>query len=183
MRQSDKQRAVTQTRWFQSNVLFRALRSNIHESGGRLYVDPRQLQRIRRFGVACLLPAGFLLLLLVFYLLGFVTGRMLGNACAILFGGCFCFLVLFVSGRNLQAADKNMTAAMTLSMLGAMLLILYEAPMTQIIYGPLTLLLMLAGGFRLMQRTLVVVACIAILGNAAVIAIHAVQSYYSGTTN
>jgi diguanylate cyclase (GGDEF)-like protein len=177
MRQSDKQRAVTQNRWFQSNVLFRALRSNIHESGGRLHVDPRQLQRIRRFGVACLLPAGFSLLLLVFYLLGFVTGRMLGNACAILFGGCFCFFILFISGRNLQAADKNMTAAMTLSMLGAMLLILYEAPMTEIIYGPLTLLLMLAGAFRLMQRTLVVVACIAILGNAAVIAIHAVQSY------
>jgi diguanylate cyclase (GGDEF)-like protein len=172
MRKSDKQESDKPTRWYQTDAMFRAWRSSLKRGSDRSHFDPRQMQRLRRFGKVCLLPSGFCVSLVILYLLAFVNAKTLFSVSMVLFGGCLCFFYLFISGINLKASDKNLTAAMSVSMLLAMLWIFYEAPMTQVIFVPLTLLLMMSSAFRLQQRTLVGVAMIALIGGVLVVALN-----------
>ena len=138
-------------------------------------IEPRQMQRIRRFGMACLLPFGYAFSLLVFYALNLLPGKAVLMSIGLLAGGCALFAAIFFSGRNLRSEDKNLTAASSISMIGAMLFTCYLEPITQIIYGPFALLIMLASAFRLRHNMLFVVAAVILGGDALVIVVQFLQ--------
>lgn len=139
-------------------------------------VEPRQMQRIRRFGMACLLPLGYAFALLVFYCLSLLPGKVLLMSFGLLAGGCALFAAVFFFGINLRSEDKNLTAATSISMIGTMLFICYLEPITQITYGPFALLIMLASAFRLRHNMLFVVAAVILGGDALVVVVQYLQS-------
>ena len=138
--------------------------------------DPRQKQRLLNFARICLLPAGYLLVLTVFYLCNLIDARLIIKASAVLAAGSAAIFGLFYSRVNLQADDKNLTAFMASSMILAMLWILYEAPITRVIFVPCALLVMMLSAFRLRQSVLLMMAIGTLAGFAATIALQYLQS-------
>lgn len=138
--------------------------------------DPRQKQRLLNFARICLLPAGYLCVLAVFYLCNLIDARLILKASAVLAAGSAAIFGLFYSRVNLQADDKNLTAFMASSMILAMLWILYEAPITRVIFVPCALLVMMLSAFRLRQSVLLMMAIGTLAGFAATIALQYLQS-------
>ena len=138
--------------------------------------DPRQKQRLHDFVRICWLPAGYLFVLYAFYLCNLIDDSVIVKAMAIFAAGSSAIFGLFYSRVNLEAADKNLTAIMASSMILAMLWILYEAPVTRIIFVPCVLLVMMLSAFRLRQFVLLMMAVSTLAGFAATIALQYVQS-------
>lgn len=138
--------------------------------------DPRQKQRLHNFARICWLPAGYLAALYVFYLCNLIDGRLLIKAVAVFAAGSSAMFGLFYSRINLQADDKNLTAFMASSMILAMLWVLYEAPVTRVIFVPCALLVMMLSAFRLRQFVLLMMAIVTLAGFAATIAVQYLQS-------
>jgi diguanylate cyclase (GGDEF)-like protein len=138
-------------------------------------VDPRQLQRIRRFGMACLLPFGYGLSLAIFWALQLIPGWVAQITLGLLLLGTLGFAAVFLSGRNRVAKDKNLTAPMSTGLILIMLLCCWFDPVTQIVYGPFALLTLLSAAFRLRQNSLFVLAGLILAGDALVIFIQFLQ--------
>lgn len=134
--------------------------------------DSRQLQRIRRFGQACLIPLAYAVVLLVFALAGQIKLDIFILAAVIEACGCLVFTVLLLSGYNMRAADKTLTAPMAFLMLSLMSVILYLAPGTQILFTPFALLIIMSSAFRLREKTLLTVVIFAVAGNLAALLLH-----------
>lgn len=138
--------------------------------------DPRQRQRVHNFARICLLPAGYLCVLYAFYLCNLIDQRLIAKAIAVFAAGAAAIFGLFYSRVNLQADDKNLTAFMASSMILAMLWILYQAPVTRIIFVPCALLVMMLSAFRLRQFALLLMAVGTLAGFAATIGLQYLQS-------
>lgn len=138
--------------------------------------DPCQRQHWHDFARICWLPAAYLLVLMAFYLGNLIDDRVLINAGTILAAGSAAIFGLLYWRVNLKADDQNLTAFMASSMILAMLWILYEAPVTRIVFVPCALLLMMLSAFRLRQFVLLMLAIGTLAGFAATIALRYLQS-------
>lgn len=138
--------------------------------------DARQKQRFHDLAQLCLLPAGYLSALYAFYLCDLIDRRLIIEAAAILLAGVAAVFGLFYSRVNLKAADKNLTAIMASGMILAMLWIVYEAPVTRMIFVPCALLVMMLSAFRLRQFVSLMIAIGTLGGLAATTALQHLQS-------
>jgi diguanylate cyclase (GGDEF)-like protein len=132
-------------------------------------VEPRQQQRIRRYGLACLIPLGYFLGLLVFFFLNLITRIAVLATAASLILSCALFLGLFLCNFNLKLQEKNMIFPMSVVMIGIMLVVCYFYPLTQVIYGPFGLLMMISAAFRIRQNTLFQIAGLILGGDILVL--------------
>lgn len=138
--------------------------------------DPRQKQDLHDFAWICLLPAAYLAVLTAFYLCNLIDDRVIIQAMTILVAGSAAIFALFYRRVDLDVADKNHTAFMASGMILAMLWILYQAPVTAIIFVPCALLVMMLSAFRLRQFVLLMTAIGTLTGFAAMIALRYLQS-------
>lgn len=138
-------------------------------------VDPRQVQRIRRFAIACLLPLGYGVSLALFWLLQLIPGWVAQLTIGLLLLGTLTFAAIFLTGRNRVSKDKNLTGPMSTALVLVMLLGCWFDPVTQIVYGPFALLTLLSAAFRLRQNSLFILAGLILAGDALVIFIQFLQ--------
>jgi diguanylate cyclase len=132
-------------------------------------VEPRQQQRIRRFGLACLIPLGYFIGLLVFFCLDLVTGFALLMTALSLSLSCLLFLGLFLNNFNLKLQEKNMIFPMSAVMITNMLVVCFHFPLTQVVYGPFALLMMISAAFRIRQNALFQIAGLILGGDILVL--------------
>lgn len=132
-------------------------------------VEPRQQQRIRRYWLACLIPLGYFFGLLVFFFLDLITRFAILATAASLILACLLFLGLFLCNFNLKLQEKNMIFPMSVVMIGIMLVVCYFYPLTQVIYGPFALLMMISAAFRIRQNTLFQIAGLILGGDILVL--------------
>lgn len=171
-------RTATPKRWQNANLLLWLLHLFHPANPDQWQDDSRQLQRIRRFGWACLIPVAYALALILLTLAGQLSKHMVGEISILLATGVLIFAGLLFSGVNLRAADKTLTAPMAVSMLGLMSYALFRAPGTQILFVPFALLITMSCAFRLRGKTLLRVILFALTGNVlAVLAYYAIARY------
>ncbi len=164
MQQTNDMRATHSKRWPSTSALLWVMHFFHHNKD---YDDSRQLQRLRRFGQASLIPVSYSLALLVFAFLGQVLFRSVYVAAAGMFLGWLVFAIGFLAGLNLRAGDKTLSPHMAFSMLAVMALTLYLEPASQIIFSPFALLIIMSCAFRLREKTLLAVVIFALAGNLA----------------
>lgn len=162
MQQSNDMRATHSKRWPSTGVLLWLMKLFHHNKN---YDDSRQLQRLRRFGQASLIPASFVLLLFTFALLGQVRYSTVYAVTIGLFVAWLTVAIIFLAGVNLRAADKTLSPQMAFGMLSVMAITLYAEPATQIIFSPYALLIIMSCAFRLREKTLLFVVVYAIVSN------------------
>jgi diguanylate cyclase len=143
-------------------------------------MGPRQMQRMRRFFTACSIPIGYLASLMGVFSLGLLQGWVLVLAAVLLFAGCVLYTLVFVVGWNQKLRDKNMTPLTSLSMICMMLLICYLNPLTQIIFVPFALLILLASAFRLRHKQLFMTGGVIFGGDVLVAALQYLQGHLEG---
>jgi diguanylate cyclase (GGDEF)-like protein len=135
----------------------------------------RQAVRIRRLLLVCIVAELHLFALAVFYAQDLVdratlvsTALITGAAIAGLYG-------IFISGLNLKAKEKNLTAPIAVMGLATMLWTLYSAPGSRIIFTPFVFLLIAYAMYRLTQRTMLLLTTATLAGYAGVIGLHYAQ--------
>ena len=165
MQDSKDMRTASSNRWPSSAALLWVMHLFQPNDDDHRHDDSRQLQRIRRYGRACLIPCAYVLALLALLLTGQLAWSVFLQACTLLLFGCGAFALCLFSGLNLRAPDKTLTAPMAVSMLAMMSWTLFVAPGTLVLFGPFALLITMASAFRLREKTLFAVVLFALAGN------------------
>jgi diguanylate cyclase len=154
----------------------RATRQTSH-SGERRSADPAavansQDMRLRRFYSAGGFSAMYVGVVAVFWLVDLVdTPTLTGAAVFVLISGAV-FYTLIRSGWNIRLRDPSMTLPLTMTAITTMLVVMFFAPATQIIYAPFTFGAMAFSALRLSGRTLMAIGLCALMGNGVVVVLH-----------
>ncbi|MEO8143970.1 MAG: GGDEF domain-containing protein [Betaproteobacteria bacterium] len=131
--------------------------------------DPRQTLRMRRFylgaGTSLLGPAA---LLLAVWLDAVALDAAL-RSIAFIFGLIAFFYALFRSGLNLRFADPSLTVEMIGASILVLAWIMFQAPQLRGALGPLYLVALLFGVFRLETRHLLALAALALGAQTVVV--------------
>jgi diguanylate cyclase len=146
-------------------------------SGERRGVDPvavanSQDVRLRRFYSAGGFSAMYTAMVAVFWLVGLVDTPTLAGAVGFVLISSIAFYTLISSGWNIRLREPSMTLPLTMTAIATMLVVMFFAPATQIIYAPFTFGAMAFSALRLSGRTLMAIGLCAVLGNCVVVALH-----------
>ncbi|MBI3229972.1 MAG: GGDEF domain-containing protein [Burkholderiales bacterium] len=165
MQQSKDKRTTSSKRWPSTSALLWLMQLFHRKKIARTSDDSRQLQRLRRFGQASLILLAYILSLTTFSLLGLIHYTSVYFSCGVLATLWLGFAIALLSGFNLRAADKTLSAQMAFCMLTVMATTLHIEPATQILYTPFGLLIIMSCAFRLREKTLLAVVIYALAGN------------------
>jgi diguanylate cyclase (GGDEF)-like protein len=135
----------------------------------------RQAVRIRRLLLVCIVAELHLLALAVFHTQHLVDRATLVSVAVITGIAIAALYGVFLSGWNLKAREKNLTAPIAVSGLLVMLWTLYSAPGSRIIFTPFMFVLIAYGMYRLTQRTMLLLTAGTLAAYAGVIGLHYVQ--------
>lgn len=187
MRQVSNQEAVPNTDVFPNTVglmdhadpnpgvpNIRVLQTRDHS---RVQENSRQKMRIRRFYLACLFSGLYLAAAGVFYSQDLVGRDTLGIAIGLAGIAMVVFHLIFSSGMNRKAAEKNLTAPIILCALSMMLWVVYAAPATRIIFTPFVFVTIAYGMYRLTLKTMLFLSIATLAAYAFVIGMHYSQSH------
>jgi diguanylate cyclase (GGDEF)-like protein len=135
----------------------------------------RQAVRIRRLLLVCIVAELYLLALAVFHTQHLVDRATLVSVAVITGIAIAALYGVFISGWNLKAREKNLTAPIAVTGLMVMLWTLYSAPGSRIIFTPFMFVLIAYGMYRLTQRTMLLLTAGTLAGYAGVIGLHYLQ--------
>ncbi len=131
-----------------------------------------QKVRLRRFYLAAGFSAIYFAVLTVFWWFALVDTRTLALAAAYIVVNCAVFYSAFRIGWNTLFGDASLTMPMTLSALIIMLIVIFFAPATQIIFAPFMFCAMAFAAVRVPATKLMMVGFAALAGCALIILSH-----------
>jgi signal transduction histidine kinase/CheY-like chemotaxis protein len=136
----------------------------------------KQRLRVRRFWLASAFSLLYLVVLAAFYTQGKVDGGTLIASSAIVVALILVFFAAFRSGANLRFGDPSLTAPQVLAAVLTMLLAVYRAPDTRLVFAAFFLVALMFGMLRATGRQLTILGTISLVAFAAVtIGRHAVR--------
>jgi diguanylate cyclase (GGDEF)-like protein len=116
-------------------------------------------------GLYALVMAGF-------YGLGVVDLEILGILAALIAGGSAAFLVVLQAHKHFKRRPRNIKLAVVATSFAGMLVLLYLAPVTQILLAPFAFVAVAYGTFTIGRRTLLALTACMLALYAGVIALH-----------
>jgi diguanylate cyclase (GGDEF)-like protein len=132
----------------------------------------RQTARIRRLLLTSVFGLLYLAAIIVFYLQGLVDQFALTVAVVLIGSAIVLFYTCFALGWNQKAKDKSLRIPMTLCSVAIMLLLVYLAPPTRILFTPFLFLMMAFVMHRVSSRTMLLLALATLAGYTLVVALH-----------
>ena len=137
-----------------------------------LHAKSLQAARIRRLLLTSMFGMLYLVAMGLFYLQGMVSQTALRVA-MILIGISFAiFYGCFALGLNLKAREKNLRMAITICAIGVMLVVVYLAPASNIIFTPFLFLMMAFVMHRVAPKTMLKLTLLTLGGYGLVVAMH-----------
>ncbi|MEN3363199.1 MAG: diguanylate cyclase [Burkholderiales bacterium] len=145
----------------------------------RRYTDTlnvaRQAARIQRLLPICIVAELYVLALAVFHTQELVDRSTLVTVAVIAGSLIVALYGIFITGLNLKAKEKNLTAPIAIGGLTIMLWTLYSAPGSRIIFTPFIFVLTAYAMYRLTHRTMLLLTTATLTGYAGVIGLHLAQ--------
>jgi diguanylate cyclase len=127
---------------------------------------------MRRFFLAASFSALYVGVVLIFWWTALVDWNTLMLASGYVAASCGVFYAAIRSGWNTRLRDASLSMPLAINAIFGMLVVMYCAPATQIIFAPFTFCAMAFSALRLSGRRLMYVGLFALCGNALIIILH-----------
>jgi diguanylate cyclase (GGDEF)-like protein len=128
--------------------------------------------RVRPLALTSVFGVLYLFAMSIFYRQGLIDARVLKAAVVLVSGLAAFFYTCFGWRWNRRFKDKSLRLPITLCLIGMMLVLLYMAPQTHILFLPFLFLMMAFAMHRVPPRTVFALSVVTLAGYAVVILLH-----------